>query len=172
MHSIQYTWKSCKYNQIIQIRAIGLMSRVFVNGQGDRSSIPGWVIPKTQKMVLDAALRNTQHYKVRIKWSNPGNGVSPSPTHPCCSNWKREPSGYSRLRSTYISSMASFGKIFLLPIYVIYILFLTFSFTFSFLQAIIASWLITKVREVNDYRHFIYLCFLLSLLGDFFPLYW
>ena len=30
-------------------------------------SIPGRVIPKTQKMVLDASLLNTQHYKVRIK---------------------------------------------------------------------------------------------------------
>ena len=30
-------------------RAIGLMSRVFANGQGDRGSIPGQVIPKTQK---------------------------------------------------------------------------------------------------------------------------
>ena len=30
-------------------------------------SVPGWVIPKTQKMVLDASLLNTQHYKVRIK---------------------------------------------------------------------------------------------------------
>ena len=30
-------------------------------------SIPGWVIPKTQKMVLDASLLNTQHYKVQIK---------------------------------------------------------------------------------------------------------
>ena len=30
-------------------------------------SIPGRVIPKTQKMVLDAALLSTQHYKVRIK---------------------------------------------------------------------------------------------------------
>ena len=27
-------------------------------------SIPGQVIPKTQKMVLDATLPNTQHYKV------------------------------------------------------------------------------------------------------------
>ena len=27
----------------------------------------GQVIPKTQKMVLDASLLNTQHYKVRIK---------------------------------------------------------------------------------------------------------
>ena len=33
----------------------------------DLGSIPGRVIPKTQKMVLDAALLNTQHYKVRIK---------------------------------------------------------------------------------------------------------
>ena len=39
----------------------------FTNGPGDRGSIPGRVIPKTQKMVLDAALLNTQHYKVRIK---------------------------------------------------------------------------------------------------------
>ena len=28
---------------------------------------PGRVIPKTQKMVLDAALLNTQHYKGGIK---------------------------------------------------------------------------------------------------------
>ena len=43
------------------------MSRVFTSGLEDPSSIPGRVIPKTQKMVLDAALLNTQHYKVRIK---------------------------------------------------------------------------------------------------------
>ena len=42
------------------------MSRVFANGPGDCGSIPGWVIPKTQKMVLDVALLNTQHYKIRI----------------------------------------------------------------------------------------------------------
>ena len=44
-----------------------LMSRVFANSPGDLGSVPGWVIPKTQKMVLDATLLNTQHYKVRIK---------------------------------------------------------------------------------------------------------
>ena len=43
------------------------MNRVFANGAGYQGSIPGRVIPKTQKMVLDAALINTQHYKVRIK---------------------------------------------------------------------------------------------------------
>ena len=46
---------------------IGLMSRVFANGPGDQGSIPGWVILKTQKMVLDTALLNTQHYKLGIK---------------------------------------------------------------------------------------------------------
>ena len=43
------------------------MVRVCTNGQGDLGSIPGQVIPKTKIMVLDAALVNTQHYKVRIK---------------------------------------------------------------------------------------------------------
>ena len=46
---------------------MGLAVRVFANGPGDLGSIPGRVIPKTQKMVLDASLLNTQHYKVRIK---------------------------------------------------------------------------------------------------------
>ena len=43
------------------------MSRVFAYGPEGQGSIPGWVIPKTQKMVLDAALLNTQHYTVWIK---------------------------------------------------------------------------------------------------------
>ena len=43
------------------------MVRVFTNGPGDLGSIPGRVIPKTQKMVLGASLLNTQHYKVGIK---------------------------------------------------------------------------------------------------------
>ena len=51
----------------IYVRYIGLAVRVFANGPGDLGSIPGRVIPKTQKMVLDASLLNTQHYKVRIK---------------------------------------------------------------------------------------------------------
>ena len=43
------------------------MISVFANGPGDLGSILGRVIPKTQKMVLDASLLNTQHYKVWIK---------------------------------------------------------------------------------------------------------
>ena len=49
------------------MKRFGIMVRVFANGLGDWCSIPGQVIPKTQKMVLDAALLSTQHYKVRIK---------------------------------------------------------------------------------------------------------
>ena len=45
----------------------GQVNRVFANGPGDMGSIPGRVIPKTLKMVLDASLLNTQQYKVRIK---------------------------------------------------------------------------------------------------------
>ena len=61
------------------------MVRVFANGLGDQGSIPGRVIPKAQKMILDTFLLNTEHYKVRIKWSNPGKGVAPSPTSWCSS---------------------------------------------------------------------------------------
>ena len=43
------------------------MGRVLANGPGDLGSIPGRVIPKTLKMVLDTSLLNTQKYKVRIK---------------------------------------------------------------------------------------------------------
>ena len=43
------------------------MGRVFANGPEDQGSIPGRVIPKTLKMVLDTSLLNTQQYKVRIE---------------------------------------------------------------------------------------------------------
>ena len=41
--------------------------RVFANGPVDLGSIPGRVIAKTLKMVLDTSLLNTKHYKVGIK---------------------------------------------------------------------------------------------------------
>ena len=52
---------------ILFVPDIGLAVRVFANGPGDLGSVPGRVIPKIQKMVLDASLLNTQHYKVWIK---------------------------------------------------------------------------------------------------------
>ena len=70
------------------------MVRVFANGPGDLGSIPGPVIPKTQKMVLDASLLNNRHYEVHtwsissVKLSNPEKGVAPSPTPQCSSYLK------------------------------------------------------------------------------------
>ena len=63
------------------------MSRMFAYGPGDRGSILGRFIPKTQKMVLEAALLNTQHDKVRIKGKveQSREGVAPSPTPWYCS---------------------------------------------------------------------------------------
>ena len=46
---------------------IGIMVRVFANGSEDLGSIPGRIIPKTQKIVFDATMLNTQHFKVWIK---------------------------------------------------------------------------------------------------------
>ena len=63
-------------------------------GPGDRGSIPGRVIPKTLKMVLDTSLLNTQHYMVRIK----GKELCP-PLHLGVITIEKEPSGYPRLRS-------------------------------------------------------------------------
>ena len=61
-----------KYADILELEVtfylvIGIMVKVFATGLGDLGSITGRVIPKTLKMVLDAALLNTQHYEVRIK---------------------------------------------------------------------------------------------------------
>ena len=66
IHFISWFYEN-KTRYKYSVRGIGLMSRVFANGQGNQGSIPGRVIPKTQKMVLEASLLNTQHYKVRIK---------------------------------------------------------------------------------------------------------
>ena len=45
----------------------GLEGKAFANGPGNRGSVPGCVISKTLKVVLDTSLLNTQQYKVRTK---------------------------------------------------------------------------------------------------------
>ena len=62
------------------------VGKVFANCLGDQGSIPGWVIPKTQKMILDT-LSNIK-YISRVKWSDPEKGVVPFPTPQCSSYWK------------------------------------------------------------------------------------
>ena len=85
-----FVYKYLIYILYIFIPDIGLAVIVFANGPGDLGSIPGRVIPKTQKMVLDASLLNTQHYKVRIKGKvkQSREGVAPSPT-PWCSSYRK-----------------------------------------------------------------------------------
>ena len=63
-----------------------LMSRVFTNGPGDQGSVPYQVIPKIQKwyLMLPCLTLSIIRYRSMIKWSNPRNGVTPSPTP-----WKR-----------------------------------------------------------------------------------
>ena len=68
--SFNITFNSFWYKNFVVSKSkmiIGLMSRVLANDPGDWGLIPCRVIPKTQKMVLDSALLNIQHYKVRIK---------------------------------------------------------------------------------------------------------
>ena len=71
-------------------RDIGIMVRVFAKSPGDLGSIPGRVIPKTQKLVLYDSLLNIQHNKVLIKGNvvNPGKGVASSST-PWCSSYRK-----------------------------------------------------------------------------------
>ena len=78
------------------------MSRVFTNGLGDQGSIPSQIIPKTQKIVLDATLLNTRYYKVEIK-----SKVKQSREWSCTLPFtlvyqlmKRQLSGHPQLRST------------------------------------------------------------------------
>ena len=69
---------------------IGMMVRVFADGSGDRGSIPGRVIPKTQKWYLipPCLTLSIIRYGSRVKWSNPGKGVASSPSPWCSSYWK------------------------------------------------------------------------------------
>ena len=53
---------------------------------------------------------NTIRWWSRVKWSNPGNGVAPSPTPRCSSYWKGSP-GLSRLRSPTLLTFIRSGHL-------------------------------------------------------------
>ena len=63
---LQQVHKSSKRN-VQQYWLFGLVGRVFANSPEDLGSIPGRIMPKIFKMVLDTSLLNTQQYKVCIK---------------------------------------------------------------------------------------------------------
>ena len=79
--------------EVLFDRAISLGGRVFTNDLGDWGSISGWVIPKTQKRVVDTSLLNTQHYKLRIngkvEQSSERSSLSLPHTPWCITYWKR-----------------------------------------------------------------------------------
>ena len=83
---------SCKVSLYVFIyRLVGLEDRVFANGPRDLSSIPGRVIPKTFKkwyLIPSCLTLSNIRYVSRVKWSNPGKGVVPSPT-PRCSSYRK-----------------------------------------------------------------------------------
>ena len=91
MKSMMSKWVNVSLNNnLFMYWAIGRMNRVSANGP---------VIQRLKKMVLDAALLNTQHYKVRTKgkveqsreWS------STLPYTSVLQLLKREPSGHLRV---------------------------------------------------------------------------
>ena len=58
--------------------SIGLAIRVFATGSGDWGSIPGQVIPKTQKkcyLMPPCLTLSIIRYGSRVKWSDPEKGV-------------------------------------------------------------------------------------------------
>ena len=66
---------------------IDLVGRVFAKGLGDLGSIPGCVIQRLLKWYLipPCLTLSNMRYVSRIKWSNPGKEVVPSPTPRCSS---------------------------------------------------------------------------------------
>ena len=69
------------------------MVRVFTDGRRDLGSIPGRVIPCLTLSII--------RYGSRVKWSNPGKGVVPSPT-PQCSSYRK---GSLRVTFDYVNQL-------------------------------------------------------------------
>ena len=63
---------------------------VFANGPRDQGSVPGRVIPKTEKwyLILLCLTLIIIRYVSKVKWSNTGKGVEPSLAPQCGSYWK------------------------------------------------------------------------------------
>ena len=107
---------------------IGLVGSVFANGPGDQDSIPSRVIPKIFKkwyLIPPCLALSNIRYVTRVKWSNPGKWVAPSPTPRCSSYWKwnlRVAHDYVRqlylllLTSSCVVTASLFGSMTLLNI--------------------------------------------------------
>ena len=86
---------------------------MFANGLGNLGSIPGRIIPKTLKMVLDISLLNTQQYKVCIKGKveQSRERSSALPYTSVLELLKREPSGRPRPWSPTFYFIDRYGRL-------------------------------------------------------------
>ena len=84
---------------------------MFANGPADLGSILGRVIPKTQKWYLmpPCLTLSIIRYRSRVKWTNPGKGVAPSPT-PWCSNYRNGSLGVTLDFGRQLYSLTRFVK--------------------------------------------------------------
>ena len=64
------------------------MSRVFANGPGDgvQSQVESYQRLKKWYLMPPCLTLNIIGYGSKLKWSNPGNGIAPSPTPRCGSS--------------------------------------------------------------------------------------
>ena len=58
---------SSLFKNVIYKMCLEIMYLIYMYKKDLTGSLAGLVIPKTQKMVLDTSLPNTQHYKIQIK---------------------------------------------------------------------------------------------------------
>ena len=75
---------------------------MFANGPWDQGSIPGQVIPKTQKMVLDTSLLR---YVSRVKWSYQGKGVAATKREPLGCAWLQSPTSIWLVYTVQVKSV-------------------------------------------------------------------
>ena len=145
------------------------MGSVFANSPRDHCSIPGRVMPKTQKIVLDTSLFNTQHYKVSIKdkWSNPGKKWYSSLHLSVVAN-EKGPFGSLSTRVT------NFTLIFIIPYYIyiyiyIYLLLIIISYIFIIHDQYIYIYIYIYIyyallKYVYIMYHYIIFCYLNALI--------
>ena len=64
------------------------MGRVFANGPGVQSQVASYQRLKKWYLIPPCLTLSIIMYVSSVRWSNPGEGVAPSPTPQCSSYWK------------------------------------------------------------------------------------
>ena len=87
-----YTDKLFVERKLVQLAwpFLSLILSLFANGSGDwvQSQVESYQRLKNWYLIPPCLTFSIIRYVSRVKWSNPGNGVVPSPTPRCSSYWK------------------------------------------------------------------------------------